>query len=95
MHVPITHWIIEINAAQRFLMQYDHFNKWKEHWRVQVIPHTTGRNKSDPDYGVDTIAPHYQFGRVRLPGKGEGMVRSMRLIDEVTRYQKNQPNRKR
>lgn len=90
----ITHWIVEINAAQRFLLQYDHFLRWKEKWGVEVIPHTTSRNKGDADYGVTTLAPHYQFGRVRLPGKGEGLIRSMRLIDEVTRYQTNgSPNR--
>lgn len=85
----ISHWIVEINAAQRFLLQYDHFRRWKTQWGVEAIAHTTGRNKSDPDYGVTTLAPHWQFGRVRLPGKGEGLIRSMRLIDEVTRYQTN------
>lgn len=89
----ISHWIVEINAAQRFLIQYDHFKQWQIKWGIQMIPHSTGRNKSDPDYGVETIAPHYQFGRVRLPGRDEGMLRSHRLIDEVTRYQKNSPNR--
>jgi hypothetical protein len=89
----ITHWIVEVNAAQRFLIQYDHFRRWKEMHQVQVIPHSTGRNKSDQNYGVETIAPHYEFGRVRLPFAGEGAIRSRRLIDEVTRYQKNQPTR--
>ena len=25
---PITHWIIEANAAQKFILQYDHFKRW-------------------------------------------------------------------
>lgn len=83
---PITHWVVEINAAQRFLLQYEHVKRWQSLTRVAIVPHTTGRNKSDPDYGVQTIAPHFRFGRVRLPGRGAGMARSQWLIDEVTRY---------
>ena len=83
---PITHWIVEINAAQRFLLQYDFVHRWKQKWRVEIIPHSTQRNKSDAEFGVQTIAPYYRDGKVRLMGKGDGMVRSQRLIDEVTRY---------
>lgn len=83
---PISCWVVEQNAAQRFLFQYDHFKRWRIARGVEVIPHNTTNNKSDPDYGVTTIGQHWRFGRVRLMGKGEGKVRSMRLIDEVTRY---------
>ncbi len=83
---PITHWIIEVNAAQRFLLQYDHFKRGQEMTVVEVVPHTTGRNKADPEYGVQCIAPNFRYGRYRLPGKGEGLMRSRRLIDEVTKY---------
>jgi hypothetical protein len=94
MGARISHWIVEINGAQRFLFQYRHFTNWRDLvWKVNCIAHTTARNKSDDEYGVQTIAPHYQFGRVRLPYKGEGVVRSQRLINEVTRYQKDKPNR--
>lgn len=83
---PIQYWIIEQNAAQRFILQYDHFKRWKQLRGVEVIPHSTNTNKADPNYGVTTISQHWRFGRVRLMGKGEGKVRSMKLIDEVTRY---------
>jgi len=83
---PITTWIVEANAAARFLLQYDHVRRWRALHGVDILPHTTHRNKSDKDFGVETIAPHYRFGRIRLPGKGEGKAVSMRLIDEVTRY---------
>ena len=83
---PITTWIVEANAAQRFMLQYDHVRRWRSMHDVDIIPHTTSRNKSDPNYGVETIAPHWRFGRVRLPGRGDGKVISMRLIDEVTKY---------
>jgi len=83
---PIQTWIIEQNAAQRFMLQYDHFKRWRQLNGVEVIPHNTNQNKSDANYGVTTISQHWRFGRVRLMGKGEGKVRSMHLIDEVTKY---------
>jgi len=85
---PIQAWVIEQNAAQRFMLQYDHVKRWQAFRGVQIIPHNTTSNKSDPAYGVTTISQHYKFGRVRLMGKGEGKTRSMKLIDEVTRYPK-------
>jgi hypothetical protein len=83
---PITHFIVEANAAQRFMLQYDHVKRWMALRKVQIIPHQTHRNKSDPDFGVQSIAPHYKFGRIRLPGKGQGRIASLKLVDEVTRW---------
>lgn len=83
---PIQVWVVEQNAAQRFMLQYDHFKRWRQIRGVEVIPHNTTSNKADPEYGVTTISQHYRFGRVRLMGKGEGKTRSIKLIDEVTRY---------
>ena len=86
--LPIQHVIVEDNAAQRFLLQYNHVRTWMAKRGVEIIPHSTHRNKSDPLYGVQTIGQHYQFGRVRLPYKrdSDGFVCSQRLIDEVTHY---------
>lgn len=84
--VPITHWIVETVSAERFLLQYDHVRRWMARRNVEIIRHSTHRNKSDADFGVQTIAPHYKFGRVRLPGKGEGRLCSLKLIDEVTKW---------
>ena len=83
---PIQYWIVEENAAQRFMLQYDAVKKWRQIRGVEIIGHNTNRNKADAELGVTTISQHYRFGRVRLMGKGEGKVRSMKLIDEVTRY---------
>lgn len=84
--VPLRFVIVERNAAQRFMLQYDHFRRWCQLRGVTLIPHETQRNKSDEDYGVQMLAPEWRYGRVRLPGKGMGRVSSMRLVDEVTRY---------
>jgi len=85
---PITHVIVEDNAAQRFLLQYQTVQQWMALRSVEILPHSTHRNKSDPEFGVETIAQHYQFGRVRLPYRrnSAGWVASTKLIDEVTHY---------
>lgn len=86
--IPITHWIVEANAAQRFILQYDHVRRWQRVHGVQIISHQTHRNKTDPDYGVQMLKNLYRFGQVRLPGlrSGAARVASLKLVDEVTRY---------
>ena len=86
---PITHWIIEANAAQKFILQYDHFRRWAALRNVQLVPHYThSKNKGDPKYGVQMLAPIWRVGRVRLPGKQntEARPHSMLLVNEVTRW---------
>jgi hypothetical protein len=86
--IPISHWIVEQNGAQRFLLQYDHVRRWMSKNSVQIVPHDTYRNKTNPEFGVQMIAPSFKFGRIRLPGKASSVGRaiSMKLVDEVTRY---------
>jgi hypothetical protein len=92
---PISHWIIERNGAQRYLLQYEHTKRWMAKWGVAVIPHETNVNKLDPDKGLQTLRSVWHFGLVRLPwkgnstgtmatGGGHGYIRSMKLVDEVT-----------
>ncbi len=86
---PISHWIIESNAAQRFLLQYDHVRRWiAKQGDVQVVSHQTNRNKNDAAFGVQMLGPLFRSGRVRLPGAQHDGARlaSMKLIDEATRY---------
>jgi hypothetical protein len=89
---PISHWIVEINAA-RFLYQHDYVKRWQALHRVALLPHTTHLNRNDKDFGVQTIGPHYRYGRVRLPGKDKvdggsapGRQTAMKLVDEVCRW---------
>lgn len=87
MGFPIQYWVVEANAAQRFMLQYDTVKTWRSMHSVEIIPHNTNAvNKTDEGLGVTVLQSHYRFGRVRLPGKGEGKIRSLKLIDEVTRY---------
>jgi hypothetical protein len=79
--------ILEENSAT-FLLQQQHFKDWASQRGVLVMAHVTARNKNDPDYGVGTLGPEWEFGRVRLPGNRTNKSRgiSMALVDEVTKY---------
>lgn len=89
---PITHWIVEHNAAQRFMLQYDHVKRWQRLHSVTIIGHNTiANNKLDPDYGIQMLRDKYRFGNVRLPGKhgnwsaARPVVEST-LVKELTHY---------
>jgi hypothetical protein len=87
-HRPITHLIVEANAGDRYLLQYDHFRRWMSRYAIRVTPHQTFKNKSDENYGVQTLAPIFKFGQVRLPGEklfGSRTVMNQ-LVKEVTQW---------
>lgn len=84
---PFTHIIFEQNGAQKFFLQSDTFRTWRDRNSVEIIPHSTGRNKADPELGITTLKPHYQFGRVRLPwAEGIGRMVVTEMIKELTSY---------
>lgn len=85
---PISHWIVEQNAAARFMLQIRHVQRWATKHQVSIIGHETHRNKSDPKLGVQTIGQIWRYGLVRLPGNPQnpGRVAALKLVDEVTRY---------
>lgn len=89
---PITHWIFEINAAQKFVLQSDIVNQWQRLHGVRIMPHTTtNQNKNSEELGVEQLLPGvWERGLVRLPGKSgkfKGSMISERLVSEVTTYQ--------
>lgn len=86
--IPIRYWIVEVNAAQKFILQYDHFRRWAAIRGVELIPHQTHRNKGDSQYGVQMLAPLYKQGKIRLPGKQRTAARphSLLLVNEVTKW---------
>src|SRR5487761_1908830 len=83
---PISTWIVERDQAQRWLLQYPHVRKCRILHGVDIIPRDTTTNRSDPDFGVRSLAQQYRYGRVRLPWKGESKLLSLKLIDEVTKW---------
>lgn len=86
--MPITHIVIEENAAQRFFTQQHYFRHWCAINRIQYLPHQTSRNKNDPNYGVATLGELWKFGLIRLPGKAgdPGRTAALKLVDEVQKW---------
>jgi hypothetical protein len=61
--------VIEVNAAQRYLKQYNHVKRWQEIHGIEVISHQTGVRKLSESDGVRTLCkPQWKYGRLRLPG---------------------------
>lgn len=87
LQMPIQVWIIESNAAHRYLTQYDHFRRWKAKYPwVRIISHQTQKNKSDPDLGIEgRLRNPYREGLKRLPQKygGETMNYMKRKVREL------------
>ena len=85
---PFKHVVVEQNAAQRFLLQYDHVKKWMASRSVSIIGHNTYGNKTDDDFGVQMLRDHWKYGRVRLPGNHSdgSRGRSMALVNEAIRW---------
>ena len=84
---PITAWVVESNAAQKWMLQQTLFRDWLQQRGVELIPHTTGTNKLDSNYGVWSLRTPWRLGRVRLPMQhGDAYWASMKLIEEVLVY---------
>jgi hypothetical protein len=88
---PIRVWVIETNIAQRHLLQYEHYRRWRKRWPdVQVLRHETQMNKLDPDYGVTLLSTRYRTGHKRLPHKAsvgfEGRNFMRIFVKEHTTY---------
>ena len=89
MGYPISHWIVEVNAAQRFLLAHDFVRKWQALRGVNVVPHTTSRNKLDQNLGVEAILPPlWRTGQVRLPTMRDNW-KTLAFIDEMTTWTRN------
>lgn len=85
---PISHWVVEINGANRFLLRPQYVANWLRLRNTSIVPHDTNRNKADPKMGVTSIGSHWKYGRVRLPGRQNdpGRAAAAKLVSEVTRY---------
>lgn len=88
MGYPISHWVVEVNAAQKYLLEFDHVRRWMIERKTLVQPHTTGPRKLDEDYGPWVTQEWWKHGRFRLPWSQRGMARvqSLKLIEEATSW---------
>jgi hypothetical protein len=88
---PIRAWIVEQNAAHKYLFQMNHFHTWRRKWAmVEVWAHQTQKNKTDENFGVEALLPsRYKSGRKRLPRKSDDIqaLNYMRAkVKELTTY---------
>lgn len=79
--------VLEVNAAQKWLLQYDHARRWAQKRSVNFVPHTTGVLKTDKERGIPAVKGHWRSGRIRLPGAPDGsMQAATRLVHEMLRW---------
>jgi hypothetical protein len=89
---PISHWVVEVNAAQRFLLAHDFVRKWQASQQVNVVAHTTSRNKIDENLGVEALLPQlWRSGSVRLPTMRENW-KTLAFIDEMSSWTRDKKN---
>jgi hypothetical protein len=85
--VPITHVVVEVNAAQRWLLSQPHVHKWMETTGQVFVPHTTSMNKRDPKFGFESIGDLFRQGQIRLPYSTPTARLTMGyLVQEATNY---------
>jgi hypothetical protein len=88
--LPIQYWIIESNAAHRYLFQYNHFRNWTAARGVEVIAHSTqgaNKNSEQAGMGINMVRTYWRNGLYRLPWRTErGRLTSQKLISEAEQY---------
>lgn len=85
---PISYWIYEVAAAQRFFNQMNAVKDWLKYREVRLIPHETQVNKIDPKYGVTILTNKYKAGLYDLPNASTPGTRKQvaYLTDELTTW---------
>ena len=85
--VPISHVIVEVNAAQRWLLSQPHVQRWIELTGITFVPHTTSVNKRDPKFGFESIGDLFRQGFIRMPYSTPTARLNMQyLITEAIQY---------
>lgn len=85
--IPLQKIVVEINAAQRWLINQPYVQRWMDVTGVTFVPHSTTANKNDPKFGVESIGDLFRQGRIRIPWSSVGARNRMKpLVDETTRY---------
>lgn len=78
---------IETNAYQKGLEQVVQERMTQRGIAFRIEPHTTGRNKLDPEIGVQAMAPWFERGAFHIPWATAYSQRRMRpLVDELITY---------
>ncbi len=65
---PLTEIRVEVNGLQSQLFQYDQELVRRITDRgIRLVPHITGRNKWDPQFGVESMGPLFYNGQIKCP----------------------------
>jgi hypothetical protein len=92
MGYPVSHVIVEINAAQRFLLAHDFVRRWQTMNGLNIVPHTTTRNKLDENMGVEALLPPLiRSGALRLPTM-RGNWKTLAVTEELTSWHRDKKN---
>lgn len=86
---PIYEWRVESNGVQSQLIQYnEEIIRALALKGVRVNPHyTTGKNKWDPEFGVESMAPLFSANLVSIPwGNAQAAQRFQPMIEEFVAF---------
>ena len=87
LRAPLSHIVVEVNAAQKWLLSQPHVQRWMDVTGVLFVPHTTHVNKADPKFGVESIGDLFRRGLIRLPsGDIASRIKTAYLVDEALKY---------
>ena len=79
----ITHWIVEANVQQKFLLQHDFVHQWARRHNVTLVAHMThSHNKQDKDLGFWAMRNQWRLGKIRLPYAEGSEWKSDILVNE-------------
>jgi hypothetical protein len=86
-HTGTRYMIFEINSFARWFTQDIDFHSCSKSHSLRVIGHTTHRNKTDPQNGLESLSGEFEFARIRLPyADVAAKENSGLLIREATQY---------
>jgi len=78
--------IIEDSAVSKWIFQDPWYQRVKEQWTIRAH-NTSAKNKGDSQWGVQSLAVDFEYGRIRFPwGDAEGRVMSNKLLAEMYAY---------
>lgn len=78
VNYEIRDWYYEDNAQQAEFFQDPRVRELKTKYGLTILPHTTGKNKQDPELGISSMAPWYHLGMIDLP---YGTVEARRKVE--------------
>ncbi len=80
----LTDWYYEDNSGQIEFFRDPRFFELRHDLGLQILPHTTGKNKHDPELGISSMAPDYHSGFINLPyGDPESRRKVNLLLGEL------------